>query len=147
MRAKRSEVRSLLVGVGPILVVLAASIPSTSASADLRVCNKSHVLVNLAVGANDGEDFATEGWWTVTPGSCATPIHGELKGRFVYLYATDIDAVDLLQGTVSMCIDRGKFRVVGIADCWRRGMQAVNFQEIDTLDARDWTTFLTDLGR
>ena len=130
-----------------MLAILAASIPSTSARADLRVCNKSHVLVNLAVGANDGEDFATEGWWTVTPGSCATPIHGPLKGRFVYLYATDIDAVDLLQGAVSMCIDRGKFRVVGIADCWRRGLQAVNFQEIDTLDASDWTTFLTDLGR
>ncbi len=130
------------------MLAIAAAIGSGAAArAELRVCNKSHVLVNLAVGANDGEDFATEGWWTVTPGSCATPLLGSLQGRYIYLYATDINAGDLLAGAVSMCIDRGKFRVVGIADCWRRGLQAVNFAEIDTLDARDWTTFLTDVGK
>ena len=83
----------------------------------------------------------------MTPGSCATPIKGPLKGRFVYLYATDIDAADVLKGAVSMCIDRGKFKVFGISDCWRRGLQAVNFAEIDTLDSPDWTTFLTDVGK
>jgi uncharacterized membrane protein len=134
-------------GLRATLVIAMSIATGASARADLRVCNKSHVLVNLAVGANDGEDFATEGWWTVTPGSCATPIRGALKGRYIYLYATDIDAVDVLEGTVSMCVDRGKFRVIGIADCWRRGLMAVNFAEIDTLDARDWTTFLTDVGK
>ena len=115
--------------------------------ADFRVCNKTQVLINLAIGANAGADFATEGWWTVTPGSCATPISGPLTGRYVYLYATDIDAVDVLQGAVSMCVDRVKFKVFGISDCWRRGLQAVNFAEIDTLDSPDWTTFLTDAGK
>jgi uncharacterized membrane protein len=130
------------------LLVLAALAGSFSAvRADLRVCNKTKVLINLAVGANAGADFSTEGWWTVTPGSCATPIKGPLKGRFVYLYATDIDAADVLKGAVSMCIDRGKFKVFGISDCWRRGLQAVNFAEIDTLDSPDWTTFLTDVGK
>jgi uncharacterized membrane protein len=127
------------------LVALAGSLGP--ARADLRVCNKTRVLINLAVGSNAGADFATEGWWTVTPGSCATPIKGPLKGRFVYLYATDIDAADVLKGAVSMCIDRGKFKVFGIDDCWRRGLQAVNFAEIDTLDSPDWTTFLTDVGK
>ena len=117
------------------------------ASADLRVCNKTKVLINVSVGANAGADFSTEGWWTVTPGSCATPLKGPLTGRFVYLYATDIDAADVLKGAVSMCVDRGKFKVFGIADCWRRGLQAVNFSEIDTLGSPDWTTFLTDAGK
>jgi len=127
------------------LVALAGSFGPVRA--DLRVCNMTRVLINLAVGANAGADFSTEGWWTVTPGSCATPIKGPLKGRFVYLYATDIDAADVLKGAVSMCIDRGKFKVFGISDCWRRGLQAVNFAEIDTLDSPDWTTFLTDVGK
>ena len=105
------------------------------------------MLINLAVGVNTGAEFATEGWWTVTPGSCATPIRGALQGRYVYLYATDIDSVDVLKGAVSMCVDRGKFKVFGIADCWRRGLQAVHFAEIDTLNAPDWTTFLTDVGK
>jgi uncharacterized membrane protein len=117
------------------------------ALADLRVCNKTKFLVNLAVGYNSGPDFATQGWWTVTPGSCATPIRGALTGRYVYLYGTDIDAADVLKGSVSMCIDRGRFQVFGIADCWRRGLQAVNFAEIDTLSSPDWTTFLSDPGK
>jgi uncharacterized membrane protein len=115
--------------------------------ADFRVCNKTRVLINLAVGVNAGSEFATEGWWTVTPGSCATPIRGRLTGRYVYLYATNIDNADVLKGTVSMCVDRGKFKVYGINDCWRRGLQAVNFAEIDTLDSPDWTTFLTEVGK
>jgi uncharacterized membrane protein len=121
--------------------------PGGSAQADLRVCNKTKFLVNLAVGYNSGADFATQGWWTVTPGSCATPIRGALTGRYVYLYGTDIDATDVLKGSVSMCIDRGRFQVFGIADCWRRGLQAVNFAEIDTLSSPDWTTFLSDPGK
>jgi uncharacterized membrane protein len=113
----------------------------------LRVCNKTRALVNLAVGASAGQDFFTEGWWTVTPGSCATPIRGALQGRFIYLYATDIDSVDLLAGKVSMCVETGKFKISGIGDCWRRGLQAVDFAEIDTLDASDWTTFLAEPGK
>ena len=139
MRARRSR-RALIA-----LLALAGSL--APARADLRVCNKTRVLINLAVGESAGAQFSTEGWWTVTPGSCATPIKGPLEGRFVYLYATDIDAADVLKGTVSMCVDRGKFKIFGISDCWRRGLQAVNFAEIDTLDAPDWTTFLTDVGK
>jgi uncharacterized membrane protein len=120
---------------------------SSDATAALRVCNKTRYLLNFAVGYNAGADFATEGWWSVTPNTCATPIKGPLKGRFVYLYATDIDANDVLKGSVSMCVDRRKFQIFGIADCWRRGLQAVNFAEIDTLSSPDWTAFLNDAGK
>lgn len=128
-----------------VLAILLAS--SVSAAAALRVCNKTKYLLNFAVGYSQGVDFATEGWWAVTPNTCATPVKGPLKGRYVYLYATDIDANDVLKGSVSMCIDRGKFQIFGIADCWRRGLQAVNFAEIDTLSSPDWTAFLNDAGK
>ena len=124
------------------LVLLVAS--HAPAFADFRVCNKTRSLINLAIGTETDKDSATEGWWTVTPGSCATPIRGPLTGRYVYLYATDIDGADVLKGAVSMCIDRGQFKVTGIKNCWRRGLQAVTFAEIDTLDSPDWTTFLTE---
>ena len=127
------------------LALIAAS--ALPARADFRVCNKTRALINLAVGSEAGDAFATEGWWTVTPGSCATPIRGPLKGRYVYLYATDIDGVDLLSGSVTMCVDRGKFKAYGIENCWRRGLQAVTFAEIDTKDSPDWTTFLGEPGR
>jgi uncharacterized membrane protein len=138
----RSRSASLLAGA------LAALIASSGAAlADLHVCNKTKYLINLAVGYSAGADFETQGWWTVTPGACATPIRGGLTGRYAYLYATDIDSTDVLKGSVSMCIDRGRFTIQGIADCWRRGLQAVNFAEVDTLSAPDWTTFLSDPGK
>ena len=70
-----------------------------------------------------------------------------MPGRFVYLYATDINAADITKGSVAMCIDRRKFRIAGVADCWRRGLQTVDFVEIDTGESPDWTTFLTEPGR
>ena len=127
----------------PLAFALLA-IVSSPVRADFRVCNKTHALINIAVGTDAGEAFKTEGWWVATPGSCATPIRGPLKSRFIYLYATDIDGVDLVTGTATMCIDRGKFTAFGADNCWRRGLQAVTFAEIDTLDSSDWTTFLTD---
>jgi uncharacterized membrane protein len=133
----------------PIAFMLLAAlfVASAPAHAALRVCNKTRYLLNFAVGYPAGADFATEGWWTVTPNTCATPIKGPLKGRYVYLYATDIDANDVLKGSVSMCIDRRKFQIFGIADCWRRGLQAVNFAEVDTMSAPDWTAYLNDVGK
>jgi uncharacterized membrane protein len=127
-----------------LLTPLLALSAMTPAKADFRVCNRTKYLLNLAVGYLEGEEFSTEGWWSVTPNSCATPIKRPLSGRYVYLYATDVDAADVLQGTVSMCIGRRKFKIEGITDCWRRGLQAVNFEEIDTLSATDWTVFLND---
>jgi uncharacterized membrane protein len=124
------------------LATLALFASTGAGRAELRVCNKTRYLLNFAVGRNAGADFQTEGWWSVTPNTCAMPIKGPLKSRFIYLYATDIDANDVLKGSVSMCIDRRKFEVFGIADCWRRGLQAVNFAEIDTLSSPDWTAFL-----
>jgi uncharacterized membrane protein len=115
-----------------------------SARAEFRVCNRTKYLLNIAVGYTEGEEFSTEGWWSAAPNSCATPIKRPLNERYVYLYATDIDAADVLQGTVSMCVGRRKFKIAGIADCWRRGLQAVNFAEIDTLNSPDWTVFLND---
>jgi uncharacterized membrane protein len=137
--------------VGPlwrasIALALVASSP-LAARADFRVCNRTRALINLAIGTNAGDAFATEGWWVVTPGSCVTPIRGLLQGRYVYLYATDINGADVLKGTVSMCIDRARFKLIGIENCWRRGLQAVTFAEVDTLDSPDWTTFLTDVGK
>ena len=141
-RISASPTWSVFARLAPGIALLAfLTIP---AQADFRVCNKTHTLINIAVGTDAGEAFKTEGWWVATPGSCATPVRGPLRSRFVYLYATDIDGVDLVAGAATMCIDRGKFVAYGAENCWRRGLQAVTFAEIDTLDSSDWTTFLID---
>ena len=117
------------------------------AHADYRVCNKTHILANVALGVDSGEQFSTEGWWTLSPGECATVIANPLKYRYLYLYAMNIAGVAIVGGPVRMCIDDVKFKAIGAADCWRRGLKSVGFWEIDTRDASDWTTFLTDEGK
>jgi uncharacterized membrane protein len=134
-------------GLAAILALAGLIGSDGSGNAALRVCNKTKYLLNLAVGYTAGADFATEGWWSVSPNTCATPIKGPLKGRYVYLYATDIDANDALKGSVSMCIDRRKFQIFGIADSCRRGLHADNYAEIDTLSAPDWTAVLNEVGK
>lgn len=128
------------------LVVLAA-LGAGPARADFRVCNTTKALANLAVGFAEGEGFMTQGWWTVAPGDCATPLHGKLQSRFLYIYAIGVDQRELFPGSVTLCVDRLKFRTAGVADCWRRGLTSVAFAEIDTGDSADWTTFLTDPGK
>jgi uncharacterized membrane protein len=142
-RRRRGGLTARAISIALLALVVALS-AAPSAWADFRVCNRTKYLLNLAVGYLEGEEFATEGWWSAPPNSCATPIKRPLNGRFVYLYATDVDAADVLQGTVSMCVGRRKFKIAGIADCWRRGLEAVNFAEIDTLSGTDWTVFLND---
>ena len=127
-----------------IALIAIVAVWAAPALAAFRVCNNTHMLVNFAIGYNAGDRFATEGWWTMTPGACSTPWRSALPGRFVYLFATDIDGVDVLAGRVSMCVDRAKFKIYGVNDCWRRGLLAVNFVEIDAGGAADWTTFLNN---
>ena len=117
------------------------------AAAEWRVCNRTGALLISPSARPRGTDFQTEGWWTVTPGSCSTPVPAPIRSRFLYLYAVDINGGDVTKGTVSMCVDSAKFRVSGIADCWRRGLQAVNFVEIDTADSQEWTTFLSETAK
>ena len=119
----------------PFAIALLAAILSLPARADFRVCNKTHALINLAVGDRRGRSLRTEGWWARRPGRAPHPIRGPLTDRFVYLYATT-STVWTLEGAATMCIDRGKFVAYGAENCWRRGLQAVTFAEIDTLDSR-----------
>ena len=124
-----------------LATILAAPGP---AEAQFKVCNQTKVLVNFAVGRLGATDYQTEGWWTVEPNSCSTPIREAMKARYVYLYAVNIDGKDLTSGTYSMCIERHKFQIEGVSDCWRRGFASAVFSEIDTLLQPDWTVVLND---
>ncbi len=140
-RGPRRGILAVLFGAAMLLLA------TETTRAEFRVCNRTGSLINIAVGYNGDDDFQTEGWWTITAASCVVPIKEALKGRYVYLYATDVDANDVLQGTFTMCIEKRKFLLVGINDCWRRGLLAVNFAEVDTLSSPSWTVFLGEAAR
>lgn len=123
---------------------LAASLVSvTPARAEFTVCNQTLDVVNLAVGQEVDKAFQTEGWWTVGANQCVNVIREELSNRYIYIYATDVFGHAVLNGSTDMCVEKRRFAIRGIDDCWRNGHIAARFFEVDTLAQARWTFFLT----
>lgn len=125
-----------------VLVLLCMAALAGPVRADLKVCNQSFDVLNLAFGQPDERGFQTEGWWRVAPNQCATLIRGTLTARYLYLFASDVFGKSVLQGSVSMCVAPRRFRITGEQDCLLRGHLEARFVEVDTGRAPDWTVFI-----
>jgi uncharacterized membrane protein len=116
---------------------------SGEARAEFTVCNQTLDVVNLAVGQKVDAADQTDGWWTIGANQCVNVIREELTNRYIYIYATDVFGHAILTGATEMCIERRRFSIRGIDECWQRGHIAANFLEVDTLKQVRWTFFLT----
>lgn len=125
------------------LTVILGVFAASTAQAQFSICNQSFDVVNVAIGQSTGEDFQTEGWWTIGTNQCAKVIQGELRNRYIYVYASDVFGQPLLTGATTMCLGAKRFTILGIDDCWQRGHQAGNFFEVDTQAVERWTLFLS----
>jgi len=113
-----------------------------AAHAEFVACNRSFDVVNIAIGRKVGDEFQTEGWWTVGTNQCATMIKEDLPARYIYVYAQDVFGRPVTDGDVPMCVSTRKFTIRGLGDCWSRGLVSADFTEIDTGEANRWTIFL-----
>lgn len=116
---------------------------SGQAHAEFTVCNQTLDVVNLAVGQEIDSAFQTDGWWTIGANQCVNVIREELVNRYIYIYATDVFGQPILNGTTEMCVEKRRFTIRGIEECWQRGHIAAAFYEVDTLEQARWTFFLT----
>jgi uncharacterized membrane protein len=116
---------------------------TNGAHAEFTVCNQTLDVVNLAVGQKVDNADQTDGWWTIGANQCVNVIREELANRYIYLYATDVFGHAILNGSTEMCVDRRRFSIRGIDECWQRGHIAARFVEVDTLEQARWTYFLT----
>lgn len=122
---------------------------STSARADLRLCNTTAGRIGVAIGYKDASPagWATEGWWNIAAHTCETIYKGALSGRFYYIHAVDYDRGGEWAGQSMMCTSDKSFTIKGVQDCKRRGFSLTGFFEVDTGEnAKDWTIRLTDPG-
>ena len=119
---------------------------ATRARAEFTVCNQTLDVVNVALGQEVDGQFQTDGWWTVGANRCVNVIRDELTDRYIYIYATDVFGNAIVKGETEMCVDRRRFTIRGIKDCWQRGHIAARFREVDTLQQARWTMFLTGSG-
>ena len=121
---------------------------SGEARAELKVCNQTLNLYNVAIGTVVAEgEVETEGWWTLAANSCVSPVRTPLANRYYYLYASDIHGDDAVTGKTELCVNKQQFLIRKIDPerpaCWQRGLIQVKFQEIDTKQgSEDWTVFI-----
>jgi len=137
------------------------------ALAELRVCNQTLNLYNVALGyfegagcfANPVDESAchmqTEGWWNLPASGCVSLIKFDLESTYYYVFATDIYGEDAVTGETGLCVKlNAKFEIrtplqdvtAKAPGCWQKGYQQVKFKEIDTHSAKNWTVFLNQDG-
>lgn len=118
-----------------------------SAHADFRICNDTKSLVGAALGYRDAGKWISEGWFQVPAETCSSLIEGELSSRFYYIYAEDADSGGQWRGDVFMCTQEREFKIEGIKDCFKRGLNKTGFFEIDTGNRANWMVRLTEQGQ
>ena len=126
-------------------ISIAASILATQAAyADLKLCNSTDSRVGVAVGYQDKDGWATEGWWNIASQTCETLLKGDVPSRFIYVQAVDYDRGGEWVGKNFMCTNDKSFAIRGVQDCGDRGYKRTGFFEVDTGEAKEWTIRLTD---
>lgn len=133
-------VRCLVLATG---LLIATVMP---AAADLRLCNATSSRIGVAIGYQDANGWATEGWWNIAAQTCETLYRGTLASRYFYVHAVDYDRGGEWSGQSFMCTSDRVFTIRGVQDCQRRGYKRTGFFEVDTGDAKEWTVRLTDPG-
>ena len=128
----------LAAGVGAVAFFLVAAAHPAPAQAAFKVCNSSgeHISVAIAYHDRDANNWVSRGWWNLADGECKTPLGGDLKNKYYYLYG-DGDA-HYWHGDNSFCVDNHDAFTLNEADA-TCDYDYEKFFEIDTGDASDYT--------
>ena len=116
----RGEARSRLV-LGIVFIIVALLALPFPAFADLRLCNRTSYVLDLALGLEDKGSAASRGWFRVEPGACKTVLQGALEAEKVYVHAralTAYGASPLPQaGHADFCVADTNFIIAGAKAC------------------------------
>jgi uncharacterized membrane protein len=128
----------MLAGAGAILLA------ATPALAELKLCNTTASRIGVAIGYQDQNGWATEGWWNIPAQTCETLLNRPVPSRFIYVHAIDYDRGGEWGGKSQMCVADKSFVIRGVQECQKRGYKRGGFFEVDTGEAKSWTLRLTD---
>lgn len=110
--------------VGAVLATLAVA---TGAKADLRFCNRTSYVLDLALGLEDKGGAATRGWFRVVPGQCRMVLQGTIEADRLYVHARALavyGAPPVPQTEhAQMCVAEGNFVIAGPQPCSARKAQ------------------------
>jgi uncharacterized membrane protein len=106
------------------------------AHADLRLCNHSSYVLDLALGLEEKGAAATRGWFRVDPGQCRGVLSGAISADQIYVFARPLalyGASPLNQtGHVDLCVADGNFVIAGAKTCTTgQGQHLVRFTAVN----------------
>ncbi|PSL22088.1 DUF1036 domain-containing protein [Shimia abyssi] len=105
---------------------------ASGAFAGLEICNGTDFRTSVSIGYKDGEQFVSEGWWTLAPGACKQPLQADLKRRYYYVYASAADRTFTPEARNTFCTQSDAFTIFGDEHCDERGYETKGFARIDT---------------
>ena len=125
-------------GIGALALGLALGLGAQQAAAGLELCNGTDIQHSVAIGYKSGDLWVSEGWWTIAPGACATPVTGDLSLRYYYFRA-EASGHEFLDEGYAFCTQSAAFTIEGDENCAARGYEQEMFRQIDTGEARHFT--------
>jgi uncharacterized membrane protein len=140
--ARRGSARGRTAGspwarwVGALLTTLATS---TGAQADLRFCNRTSYVLDLALGLEDKGGVATRGWFRVVPGQCRLVLQGTLEAEQIYVHARALELYGSppvpQTGHAELCVADGNFVIAGARSCsTRKAQRPVAFTAVKPIE-------------
>lgn len=123
-----------------VVVALAGAAP---ALAGLEICNDTSATHPVAIGYKSGDQWISEGWWTIPADECRTLISADLANRYYYFMAR-LQDWGFAHEDIVFCVTPEVFTITGDENCEARGYETGRFAKIDTgKTARHHTHFLS----
>jgi uncharacterized membrane protein len=130
--------RFLVVGAAAAALFAIAAAHPAPAMASFKICNSSgeHIAVAVAYHDKDSGNWVSRGWWNLEDGECKSPLGGDLKNKYYYLFADG--AQHYWRGEHTFCVDNDNAFTLNDSDT-TCDYKYEKFFEIDTGDALGYT--------
>lgn len=116
----------------------------------LFYCNKTDEAVWSAVAEpQEGESYASRGWWKLEPGDCAKIIKGDLQHDHYYVYGAveqGLNEQALTGGEKTFCVNPAMFEATTELECSDQDLDEAMFRRVEIGGAASATfDFLPDM--
>ena len=112
-------------------LMAAACLVPAPAHAWLKICNKTSIRVQAAIGYFGLKGWTSEGWFRMDPRRCHIPIRKPLEKRYYYVLAKNREKGYTAGGINGFCTRAEDFRIEGTHLCKKRGYSKEWLGEID----------------
>src|SRR5262249_26050117 len=123
---------------GTAITLLALPCP---ASADLRLCNRTSYILDLALGLEHKGSAASRGWFRIEPGQCRLVLQGEIEADHLYVHARALalygSSPPSQAAHADLCVADGNFVIAGARSCVaRKGQRLLGFTALAASQTR-----------